>query len=486
MIVHVLTPSRRYSKVRLATIDKPPKHRFIASLPCELWLLIIREATTYYPHPLDTARSVSFLESTACTLEDYRTSMRDLRTLSLVSKKWNAFVQEVLYEFVWISRASQAKALAHTLLSQELVHCKCPSGRYIRRLHIETPTLERCAPADLRTILDYAPQLIVYSDYRSVRRNRYDESCDPRSSPEQLFSALAHPKNILRRLSWTNYDDISFHLHVSPMLETTAAHLEYLELSFCSPHLPNSTSSCDTFFPIALPALRSLKVTLDNATFSVLATWEMPALRNLSVVSADFSYAASGFSSFFKIHGPNLLQLELGHSSSLVEEHYLTQSQTHQTSIPLAEWCPNLREFVCSADAEWNWQTPDWIAPHILLPTHPNLELIGIRDIDKRLMDDAAMSSLSSSTQDDAPFFPLLEQLASLLHKEAFPALRYIRDLSVNSARMRTRATQVRTIKFWAKVLKRCQERGVWLEDWSGVNVTMRDLMRASSGLTLV
>ena len=479
-----IVDSRRRQSLPLAIIESKPQHRYTPILSTELWLLIIREATATDPNPLDTSRTVSFLDpsSSPHELARYRSSMRNKCRLSFDSKIWNALLQEVLYEFVWISCASQGKALAHNLLL-----CADQRGRYIRRLHIETPSLVRCDPLDLRTILDHAPKLIVYSDHHSVRRSRYDELCAPRASPEQLFSALAHPENVLRRLSWTSYDDFSFHFLVSPMLEKTAAHLEYLELSFCSPHLPNPSSSCYTFVPITLPALRSLKVTLDNVMFTVLSSWDMPLLRNLSVISADFSYASRGFSNFFRVHGHKIVQLELGHSSSSIEEHYLTmpphvQHLTQQTAIPLAEWCPNLREFICSADAEWNWQTPDWIAPHVLLPTHGRLELIGIRDIDKRLMDDAAMS-FSASTEDDAVFFPLLEQLSSLLRSEAFPSLRYVRDLSEGSERMRKRATQVRVLKFWTKVLRRCREREVWLEDWTGVNVTTRDLKRVGSSM---
>ena len=460
------------------------RHRYFPQLPLELWIRIIREASTMAPDPLDITNGVTFLESSPCKLHAYRVSIQMKHNFSLVSKLWNRFTQEVLYEFVWISRASQAKALALTLLSQECVRHVRSSGMYIRRLHIETPTLERCAPDDLRTILDYSPRLLVYSDHFSVRRSRYQEACDNRSSPQQLFQALTHPNNHLRRLSWTNYDNVSFHPHMSPMLKSTAANLEYLELSLCSPNFPPHLTEETTLSPshlsvaIALPTLRSLKVTLDNGTFADLASWEMPQLANLSVVSSDFSYAGAGFQRFFSVHGPKLVQLELGHSSSTIEEHYLTMPSTHQQPIPLADWCPNLREFICSADAEWNWQNPDWIAPHILLPTHPKLELIGIRDIDKRLIDDASVVP-SAPLWDHAPFFPLLEQLSSLLRTQAFPSLRYIRDLSEMSDAMRRRP-QLRVIKFWTKLLLRCQERQVWLEDCHGVNVTSRDLMRAS------
>ncbi|TFK76783.1 hypothetical protein BDN72DRAFT_9578 [Pluteus cervinus] len=454
-------------------------------------------ATSFYPDPLDVTHPISFLHSPhspsllQLRLRQYRSSVHQKCVLALVSQTWNTLAQEVLFEFVWISRASQARTLALTLLSQECDSRTVKGGPFIRRLHIETPMLERCDPADLRTILDYAPRLVVYSDYRSVRRNLYEEFSNPRSSPEQLFSVLAHPNNSLRRLSWTNYD-VSFYLHTSPMLETTAMNLEYLELNFCSPHLHSMTRSMapvtSSTFTLTLPALRSLKVTLDNATFAVLSTWSMPVLQNLSVLSADFSYAGCGFSQFFIIHGPKLTQLELGHSSSTIEEHYLTIPPYHNSpsprTIPLDTWCPNLQEFICSADAEWNWQNPDWIAPHILLPSHPALKFIGIRDIDKRLLDDIALAP-NTALDDDTPFFMLLEQMGSILRREAFPSLLYIRDMSWESDVMRRSGDPsepgTRIVKFWKKVLERCRSRGVWLEDYRGFNITSRDLKKVEA-----
>ncbi|KZT25468.1 hypothetical protein NEOLEDRAFT_1178266 [Neolentinus lepideus HHB14362 ss-1] len=449
-------------------------------LPPEIWLLILREATIPTYDPLDTSQELSFLDSPALRQADYRTCMHIKRDISLVSRSWHAMSLSLLYEFVWVSRAAQAKALAHTLLLQE-VTTGDTCGRFIRRLHIQTSVLERCPPADLRTIVSYAPQLIIFTDHQSIQRNRYEEP-DPKCSPEKICSLLAHPNNKLRRLSWTTYDDTPFHLDMSPLLSHPTVHLEYLELSSCSPNfsaiLPQAVRS------VSIPNLRSLKVSLDNVTFAVLAKWEMPLLTNLSVVSADYSYAGPGFAAFFEQHGHKIRQLELGHSSALVEEYVLARPH-HATShhpIRLADWCPNLREFICSADAEWHWQTPDWIAPHVLLPTHPTLEFIGIRDFDTRLKNDAALP-WATSTSDDAPFFPLLEQMGSLLWKEAFPRLRYVRDLSEESHRMRVHHPENRVVSFWAKVIKRCSVRGVWLEDYMGVNITLRTLKRASLNL---
>ena len=437
------------------------------------------------------------------------------RNLSLVSSQWNALTRSFLYEFVWISRAAQAKALARTLL-MEYVENFSSSGKFIRRLHIETPALERCAPADLRTILDYSPHLAIYSDHHSVQRNVLEDSPDPRCSPEEILKLVAQPK--IRRLSWTSYDDVPFELRMAPLINNVTTRLEYLELSSRCTNLSGfnnaltASSTTGNFdhlqMNVHLPSLRALKVSLDNNTFAVLASWDMPALTNLSVMSSDFSYTGEGFSRFFQAHGRKLTQLELGHSSSLIEEYYLTTPQhlvalqqqnqnhpAHQPPVPLAEWCPNLREFICSADAEWHWQSPDWIAPHILLPAHPRVELIGIRDIDTRLLEYPISSPLdadstSSSTNlsydaldvDDAdtPYFLLYEQISSLLSRDAFPNLRFVRDLSAESHRMRTVRPSARVLQFWKKVVARCAERAVWFEDCTGVNVTQSALRRAT------
>ncbi|KAI0658643.1 hypothetical protein C8Q70DRAFT_1054784 [Cubamyces menziesii] len=505
---------------KLETAESPRLR--IPYIPPEVWGIIIQHACLFHHDPLDTSHELSFLESPSTQLATYRASMATKKNLSLVSKQWNALARSFLYEFVWISRAAQAKALARTLL-MEYVENLSSSGKFIRRLHIETPALERCAPADLRTILDYSPHICIYSDHHSVQRSVYEDAPDPRCSPEEILKLVAHPK--IRRLSWTSYDDVPFELRMAPLGSNLTTRLEYLELSTRSPSLPNlstilsgSSSSTRGDFEhlqmnVHLPALRALKVSLDNNTFAVLASWDMPSLTNLSVMSSDFSYTGEGFSRFFQAHGAKLLQLELGHSSSALEEYYLTtpqhllvlqqqNQQQQQPSIPLAEWCPNLREFICSADAEWHWQSPDWIAPHILLPAHPRVELIGIRDINTRLLDDPltpndAWSSRSASSEGwetmddtlfdalmcedaDTPCFPLFEQISSLLRRDAFPALRFVRDLSAESDRLRTVRPHPRVLQFWRKVVARCAEHGVWFEDCTGVNITQRALRRAT------
>ncbi|KDR67440.1 hypothetical protein GALMADRAFT_161673 [Galerina marginata CBS 339.88] len=782
---------------------------FTPSLPVELWLVILRYAacppyihippfgcassssssgasaahilSSPYPSALPSSSPststdhgepspTSFLTHPpphthlAARLAQYTALLRFKASLTRVCRVWHAVGQEVLYEYVWISRGREARVLAGRLCGDGLggmgmwwgegvsvvggkgrererererewgkggwvkrlgrrrldkergkkqepptgARSSRPSlayssnslnvGKFIRRIHIETPSMEKCSPHDLLLILQYCPQLQVYSDYRSVRRPMHPLALSvspvvpfsssslyptsPTSPTSPTFSttrsvpgpstyqdlltpdALLHTllSRPLQKLSWTNYEydpsdfarGVRFYEDVvGPRLAASGGSLEFLEISLSGGGygdgggggrgrgfggrrdalslsgslvgVPGSSSLLTELtadytttttissaslsspnpiepsidgqtYTLHLPSLRSLKVTLDNATFTVLSLWDMPRLTHLSVVAADFGYAGDGFRRFFEVHGWRIVQLELGHSSGEVEEAWVTQpgggsangntngngngntgtSPADPFSIPLNAWCPALKEFICSADAEWNWQSPDWIAPHVLLPSHSGLTFIGVRDMERRLVgdaDDAARRRrenrglIHAQTQgggqgagqgeEEDPYFMLLEQFGSLLREDAFPALRFVRDMSWESdvirrtgrmcpvllagvdpsavggggggavprwlpslppspshsasssgfsspfsglgigsssnKKLQSRAARAaqreeehlalaggqRVLRFWAGVLERCRARGVWLEDWRGVNVRVGDLRRA-------
>ncbi|KAH6903738.1 hypothetical protein BKA70DRAFT_1514026 [Coprinopsis sp. MPI-PUGE-AT-0042] len=740
------------------TRTRPHQQPFSPSLPPEIWVLIFQHATSP-PNPFLASSAVSshpYSSSSTSTsshsflhfphtqghlLKEYRKSMRTKCDLTLVCKLWWAIGQEVLFEFVWLTKAREASLLAALLSDVSIrsadvsvgvgsvevepatkskvlgrvmmgkgkekervagfegisvstttsvsystppppslsshTHSRSPStstcstatpttgtytfpydtraiGRHIRRLHIETHSLDRCSPQDLLTILTHAPALQVFSDNQSIRRTSgfcvlsssssgwngsmggsmttvissgsssssivggggsartslgssspsgstvtitagdntnntvFDSSSSGRTradsggstsyfaapqhqqdSDMQLLSALISPQRrttSLRRLSWTSYEyeagdfeagaflswffsysvdanaiviGMTFYTRIiGPKLRMVSAHLEYLELTLCAKDLmrgvtgqggtgggffesligagnftsstitttttttvtsSSSSSSQDKEKSLShslstetlrsiqsavgaldLPNLTSLKLTLDNVTCLVVSTWDLPAIRHVSLIASDFSYANEGFASFFDVHGGKIEELELGHSTGAIEEFWLTApphptaASSNDTSngwrfgstrVPLAEWCPNLKTFICSADAEWNWENPDWIAPHVLLPAHPTVEVIGVRDIEKRIhealgraeyRDRVAISEGRGFAGLDGaggegvndPFFALLEQLGSLVKSEAFPALKYVRDLSPQSRVMReTGRVKVRDVE---------------------------------------
>ena len=508
-------------------------------------------------------------------------------------------------------------------------------GPYIRRLLVETLSLDRCSPHDLLLIVQHCPMLCRFSDHRSIRRpmhplvvstrpqdvvapfatpsgssltgsglhltaalgNTLPESFGPcfseqsSSSVPILLNTLLSSNAPLTHLSYTHYahDPSDFAGGVDflngvadalgcPVGSTAVGEkLEFLGLSlsgcsmgmqkdrdgqrrwdvgrsaqdkalrtglldFSSPTALQSnwltelradwsttcssisTSSSQAPPPhLSLPSLRSLKATLDNATFYVLSTWDLPKLRNLSIISADFSYAGRGFARFFEVHGEKVRELELGHSSGDIEEYWVTEPPVNWVNAtpegppntasvtphpatyptpPLSTWIPNLTHFICSADAEWNWQSPDWISPHVLLPSHPGVQVIGIRDMDRRIWDDLGVwegrvrggevANHYGGDGEDGPFFSLLEQYNSLLRCEAFPSLFAVRDLSVESEGMRKGSLPTpsdssasldldsrgytkrdRIGKFWKRVATRCEERGVVLQDWRGEEVVV-------------
>ena len=439
---------------------------------------------------------------------------------------------------------------------------------YIKKLHIETPSMDRCCPSDLISILEKCDRLEVFIDLRSVRsgfgfvdvgvgggldrsrigvvkenlpRGPKRVTVVPGSIPERhlfpqpripstsdpILQTLLHPtthqKPTLKHLTFTNYkydpDDFDggvwFWEDVCEALNgvqdaSQASTLESLEVvmstrgvgmdcgygyarrNLGSPLLnrrfePGLLTSLDfdinpsasNHYPplsLTLPFLHSLRIPLTSPTLLVVATWSLPSLQTLSLVSIDFTgWRRMGFKKFMEVHGGGLISFEIvGGGESGEEEGWITEredgighptSSVHhqQQNLHLPSTSPLLKHFICSSNAsEWNWETPDWIAPHVLMPEHFGVERIGVWGLEdkvvrgdydgvgtilgigrrRRTMSTWTTSHQSRpSTQDDdeehlleeQPFFMLQEQFGSLLRREAFPSLVSIRDMSWES-----------------------------------------------------
>lgn len=483
----------------------------IPAIPPELWGLIINHACSLHYNPLDVPDDPSFLNlhSRPLQCDTYRQDMRIKTMISLVNKQWNALARPSLYDFVWISKAAQATVLARTLRTERQIHGpRIYSGTLIHRLHIDTPLAARCSPADIRTILEFAPSLQCYSDHHSIHRSICNHPMGLSTTPEEILKLIVHPG--LRWLSWTSYGDVPFSQSIAPVIRSYAGavNLEYLELMACPPisQAPMTIPSDPHGHRASLPALKHLTISLDDHTLTILAAWDMPLLTNLCILSPDLSQVGHGYNTFFVVHGPKLVQLEFGHSFSPDDEYHLTtphqlpQANPHSISpISLADCCPNLKEVIYSIDPVWHWEGSTWIPPHTLLPFHPNVELVGIRNIDDYLRGDLSLEHAGGFH-----FFPLFEQFVSFITRDVFPNLRFVRDLSAESQRTRRHAAHVlthppgissqpisplsfsfqnaphayRILCFWLYVVVYCQERGIWCEDYTGVNVTLRSLVR--------
>ncbi|KAF8639244.1 hypothetical protein AX14_010110 [Amanita brunnescens Koide BX004] len=74
-------------------------------------------------------------------------------------------------------------------------------------------------------------------------------------------------------------------------------------------------------------------------------------------------------------------------------------------------------------------------------------------------------------------FFLLLSQMESLLCWDLFPHLLYIRNMSFESKLMCTKVYSKSVLNFWSQVVRCCKDGGAWLDDYTGMNITLKDIM---------
>ncbi|KAF5335502.1 hypothetical protein D9611_012228 [Ephemerocybe angulata] len=203
-------------------------------LPPELWIYIFHLATSP-SHPflssiiITPSTPISFLDypsSHSHLIPQYNAAMAFECSLTHVCRLWHDLMQEVLFEFVWITKGKDASRLVELLdaLSARKLESSTttttkdtldptPSekakgkgramsisagpipvsddtnldydnggafaypfdtrsvGRHIRRIHIETPPRELCSPQDIIRLVELSPGLVIFSDFQSIRRN---------------------------------------------------------------------------------------------------------------------------------------------------------------------------------------------------------------------------------------------------------------------------------------------------------------------------
>ena len=443
-----------------------------------------------------------------------------------------------------------------TTPSFSLSRCKNIAS-YIKKLHIETPSMDRCCPSDLISILEKCERLQVFIDLRSVRsgfgfvdvgvgggfhrsrigvgkenaptdpeyvpgsipeRHLFPQSRNPNASDPILLTLLrptTRHRPTLKHLTFTNYkydaddfeggvwfwEDVCGALNGASTLESLEVVMSTRGVGMdCGYGYARDSTLLNRRFEaglltsldfdvnpnppplsLTLPFLHSLRIPLTSPTLLVVATWSLPSLQSLSLVSIDFTgWRRMGFKKFMEVHGGGLISFEIvGGGESGEEEGWITEREDgvghHPTSsvhqnLHLPSTSPLLKHFICSSNAsEWNWETPDWIAPHVLMPEHFGVERIGVWGLEDKVVrggdydgvgttsglggrrrrrtlstwTTSSRWSRPSSAQDDVqeehllleeqPFFMLQEQFGSLLRREAFPSLVCIRDMSWES-----------------------------------------------------
>lgn len=422
---------------------------------------------------------------------------------SLISKAFNAYSQPALYHTIRITKSAQAKALAHTLLCHVFSSGRegSGSGRHMRYLTLATASYDRCDPSDILVIFQNATHLIGVCDWSGIRCPLLDQYSDWRATPDNLFAMLLK-SGTLTSLTWTSYPHLTLPLPISQDASG------FSQLRAFHIYLPVDTElDYSLVNPFHLPLLNKLTLTIldpivtsskgysspSNSLLALLSTWHLPELRILTINTpytlhdTAESRLGEAFWAFFSAHGKQLAVLEFGRSNrgaysvpyskdvQETEDRWIDvqvkdansdpdafiavdppSPSTFKFPVSLAALAPNLRTFICSASLagdqtqlewglEWDWTHPDWLAPHPLLPAHPNITMIGIRDLGERVRADWEA--------DDESFFTLYHQLSSLLlpfssasssestsrerENIPFPSLKYIRDLDPDSDLLR-------------------------------------------------
>jgi hypothetical protein len=441
-------------------------HLFL-DLPIDIWDVVLGHCA---PDPL--AQDPDNLLAPGPSLASHFAAVYTIRQLSLVCRVWNQMVQKCLYGNIWITSARAAHGLAG-VLRQSILPCNPDHirqrGAYIRDIRVAASAFLRCNPADVLTIVDHAPDLRSFNDTLGLRRPRagfgpVPARVDPGASPEAYTEHLAD-RTHLTTLAWTTYDDRPIEPALGPILRgRVGTQLTRLELSFLlSSDMPDAQPLVFAPEPgtgaLVLPALRSLRVDVDTGALFTLAAWELPVLHALAVVARDYGCVAAGLAAFLGVHGERVKHLELAHATD--EIALLSTKPGPEEDLDLAAAVPHLQTLVCDADAEWCWQDPDWIAPHVLLPSHDTLVRIAVRGIAPRVGD-----------------WSLSQQLDSLCLRAHFPMLQAVRDLSsAGRAFARAPADSREDIrKFWMKTLRNYRQAGVAFEDCDGVVIPVPDL----------
>ena len=255
-------------------------------LPPELWFLIFRYAT-YPPFPWTTSSSNDYYQNSTTLpfhirLTNYTSELKWKASLTRVCKEWNIWGQEFLWGDIWIASANDGKFLVGLVGGHQEegpvaslpvdTHKSAPVGKqkqskvgfalkslkrvrdcphshlpispapspsrrknvasYIKKLRIETPSIDRCCLIDLMSILERCERLEVLIDLRSIRTGfgfvgvgagrpvGFDWKGPPikqhtpshserpghhRIASDPILQALPQHQSTLKHLTFTNY-----------------------------------------------------------------------------------------------------------------------------------------------------------------------------------------------------------------------------------------------------------------------------------------
>ncbi|EJD45932.1 hypothetical protein AURDEDRAFT_164993 [Auricularia subglabra TFB-10046 SS5] len=416
---------RRELRVGMTPQGAEHPTRAIDRLSTNLWLAILS-----YASALPWALDPMLLESSplrqwdslhfpvAQMVEFYTVSQRTKLSLALVSHRLKAIALPELYRYIWLHKCAQARRLAETLGAH------WDRGSWLRRLNVDclagrsgAAGAMQASALDVHRILDTCTDLVVLLDRRGMDVTNHT----PRWPP-----MLAPHAPALRRCALSHYGERA---RLGGMLDVVAGMGACLEV----------TPSVD------LPKLHTLELTLsaEKACAPLLALmtrWKLPALKTMRLLGTFAT--SSELRAFVNAHGANVELLELG-SADLPPHIFSSQPAPRPPWILTPESLPELQTLIVTASRNYR-------IPHPLLPAHPCVTVLGVRELERRVRETHPQC--------------VLEQLGDCMPKaERFAALREIHSLTYGESptARKTRDAQVLVLQlFWRRFVQLAHESG--------------------------
>lgn len=357
---------------------KPPP-RMPPDLPLELWLEIFQFATYVYQDvsvkPLDpfTPKQTT---TNALGANTPSLAMRTKLAIVQVSRAWRRVALQTLYQHVVIRSPSRANAILKALQSSplhmtdlsEVEQLSMPRyGQYVR--HIEVFTFTR-GSKDIK-YLQLVFQIIQLCPDLRMLSGRWIHAL-----PTEFLnglSALLGPS--LSELLWSERQ--------SQMNQNTNTSLQFLN-SFQALRvldLRHFVGSKPSSWPerganLCLPLVQSLIISSNPRSLDAATRFELPSLRNLTMLTSASENMRDSLRNFLKAHGKSLVMIDLPHPS--VDSEPDPDNALSRRTLPLVnpdiflgeDFCPNLEAIVFSTNSTV-----------LQSCAHPNLRRIGLRGI---------------------------------------------------------------------------------------------------------
>ncbi|THH01192.1 hypothetical protein EW145_g6960, partial [Phellinidium pouzarii] len=317
-----------------------------AKLPTELWKEIFIHATeveggydTSYMSPFEFS---DIVDGYNVFLKQLSVNHRTKQTLCLVSKRWRAIAQELIFEYLFLQDTYDWTKLADGLEESKRIdveHGGHGAGWYVKRLEVSTMSWNEALGSAAARVIRCCPNLRVvtvgaFEEYGGV--------------PAELVRAVFEtcPRN-LRSLDWTcDLGPAQTALMLSLLPRAEQLHALFL----CVQHdISNSIiKRLEGLKQKRLPHMHTLEVlSPDNdpsVVLTLMASWELPALRQLVLCGqTDLDDART----FFAAHGPKLQTLEFDYAGE-PEEPVGSDPPDRGPGMLFAR-CPNLKEVVLHA-----------------------------------------------------------------------------------------------------------------------------------------